>query len=98
MHFIIFSHQEIVAQSQKSSAVGGLEVVSFGESKATPYLGLDLTFVPPESSNPGVGVHTQVDSNHMNICKPGNRQSVLYKKLGRYVSVFCNFNPQFNKI
>ena len=60
-------------------------MVSFGESKATPYLGLDLTFVPPESSNPGVGVHTQVDSNHMNICKPANRQSVLYKKLGRYV-------------
>ena len=62
-------------------------MVSFGESKATPYLGLDLTFVPPESSNPGVGVHTQVDSNHMNICKPANRQSVLYKKLGRYVSM-----------
>ena len=60
-------------------------MVSFGESKATPYLGLDLTFVPPESSNPGVGVHTKVDANHMNICKPGDRQSVLYKKLGRYV-------------
>ena len=79
--------QELVSQSQKSSAVGGIEVVSFGESKATPYLGLDLTFVPQESSNPGVGVHTQVDSNHMNICKPGDRQSVLYKKLGRYVVV-----------
>jgi hypothetical protein len=50
----------LVTESKKTSAVGGLEVISFGESTATPYLGLDITFVPEESSNPGIGQHIQV--------------------------------------
>ncbi len=59
------------------------QVISFGETVPTPYMGLDFTFVPPESSRAGVGQHFDVDMNHMNICKPGGRESVLFRKLQR---------------
>lgn len=58
-----------------------INIVSFGETISTPYLGIDLTFVPPESSNPGVGKHYSVPANHMNVCKPSGRDSMLYRKL-----------------
>jgi hypothetical protein len=32
-----------------------LRIVSFGETVPTPVMGLDVTFVPPHSSNPGLG-------------------------------------------
>jgi len=60
-----------------------LDVISFGETKATPYMGLDLTFVPKESAHPGVGQHFQVSVNHMNVCKPASRDSILFRKLRR---------------
>lgn len=62
-----------------------MEVVSFGEMLSTPYLGVDLTFVPEDSSNPGIGTHYQVPHNHMNICKPKDRNSILYRKLMKIV-------------
>lgn len=46
-------------------------------------MGMDFTFVPPESSHPGVGDHYHVEMNHMNICKPGGRDSILFRKLHR---------------
>jgi len=55
-------------------------VISFGETVPTRHLGLDLTFVPPESSNPGVGEFLTVPYNHMDICKPESRKSILFRK------------------
>ena len=56
-------------------------IVSFGETAPTPYMGMDLTFVPPQSSNPGIGeFHLINNVNHMNICKPENKSSILYRK------------------
>ena len=58
-----------------------MKVVSFGETVPTPYMGLDITFVPGESSDPGYGEHHKVGLNHMNICKPSSKKSKLYRKL-----------------
>jgi len=56
------------------------KVISFGETLPTRHLGVDLTFVPPESSNPGIGEFYPVPFNHMDICKPCNRKSILFRK------------------
>jgi len=56
------------------------KVISFGETLPTRHLGVDLTFVPPESSNPGVGDFYPVPFNHMDICKPQSRKSILFRK------------------
>jgi len=56
------------------------KVISFGETLATRHLGVDLTFVPPESSDPGVGEFYTVPFNHMDICKPLSRKSILFRK------------------
>lgn len=56
------------------------KVISFGETQPTRHLGVDLTFVPQESSNPGVGEFYSVPFNHINICKPNNRKSILFRK------------------
>jgi len=55
-------------------------VISFGETVPTRHLGVDLTFVPPGSSNPGVGEFLTVPYNHMDICKPESRKSILFRK------------------
>ncbi len=62
-----------------------IDIVSFGETKATPYMGVDLTFVPRESSDPGIGQHLNIDTNHMNICKPGDKNSPLFAKLRKMI-------------
>jgi len=56
------------------------KVISFGETVPTRHLGLDLNFVPTESSNPGVGEFYPVAYNHMDICKPENKKSILFRK------------------
>ena len=58
-----------------------IRVISFGESVPTPVMGLDVTFVPPQSSNPGIGEYFLIKNvNHMNICKPESKSSILYRK------------------
>ena len=56
------------------------KVISFGETLPTRHLGMDLTFVPRESSNPGVGEFISVPFNHMDICKPSSKKSILFRK------------------
>lgn len=67
------SFKEFVAKNKT-------KVVSFGETQPTPHLGIDLTFVPPSSSNPGVGDFYSIPVNHINICKPDSRRSILFRK------------------
>ena len=57
------------------------KVISFGETKPTRHLGLDLNFVPLESCNPGVGEFIPVPYNHMDICKPESKKSILFRYL-----------------
>jgi len=56
------------------------KVISFGETLPTKQLGVEMTFVPPESSDPGVGEFYTVPFNHMDICKPSSRKSILFRK------------------
>ena len=56
-----------------------MKVISFGESVKTPYLGIDLALVSPESADPECGEHHTINENHMNICKPKGKGSILYR-------------------
>jgi len=56
-------------------------VISFGETLPTRHLGMDIQFVPEHSADPGVGEFHAVPYNHIDICKPENVRSVLYRKL-----------------
>ena len=62
-----------------------MKIVSFGEALKTPYLGMDMTMVSMESADPGCGEHITIPENHMNICKPGGKHSILYRKLANMV-------------
>lgn len=62
-----------------------MQVISFGETLPTRSMGLDVTYVPLESSNPGVGKYYKVEMNHINICKPGSKKSILFRKLHRLI-------------
>ena len=55
------------------------QVISFGETLPTQHMGVNMTFVNPESSNPGVGDFYTVPFNHMDICKPSSRKSILFR-------------------
>ena len=54
-------------------------MISFGETLPTQHMGVNMTFVNPESSNPGVGDFYTVPFNHMDICKPSSRKSILFR-------------------
>merc|ERR1711874_466748 len=66
--------------SQIASLSKYIKVIIFGETQPTRHLGVDITFVPHESSNPGFGEFYSVPFNHINICKPNNRKSILFRK------------------
>ena len=57
-----------------------LKIVSFGEALTTPMMGIDVTFVPPKSANLGIGEHYQIKANHINVCKPDSKDSIIYRK------------------
>ena len=96
--FLFFPSTEVQDLEADSPALGQLHqnfldvvsmekmrVVSFGETVKTPYMGLDMTFVSTESSDPGCGEHISISQNHMNICKPDAKNSILYRKLANLV-------------
>jgi len=57
------------------------KVISFGEQLPTLNFGVtDKVVVPSESSDPGVGEFYQVPFNHINVCKPDSRKSILFRK------------------
>ena len=57
-----------------------LKVVSFGESLPTPMFGIDVNFVEQKSANLGIGEHFQINTNHINVCKPDSKDSIIYRK------------------
>jgi len=57
-----------------------LRIISFGEALTTPMFGIDMTFVSPESSNLEIGEHYQIKANHLNVCKPDSKESIIYRK------------------
>lgn len=57
-----------------------LKVVSFGESLPTPMFGIDMNFVSRKSADLGIGEYYQIKTNHINICKPESKDSIIYRK------------------
>jgi len=73
------------------------KVVSFGETRPTRQLGINLNFVSLESSDPGIGEFYPVAYNHMDICKPENKKSVLFRKFYNMVwDALDEANPFIN--
>ncbi|XP_002733941.1 protein SERAC1-like [Saccoglossus kowalevskii] len=63
-----------------------IRCLSFGETEPTNIgLGIKLLIVPPESANPGYGSFQEMDVNHLNVCKPDNIDSKLYKLLCSFI-------------
>uniref|UniRef100_S4R8Z0 Protein SERAC1 n=1 Tax=Petromyzon marinus TaxID=7757 RepID=S4R8Z0_PETMA len=63
-----------------------LRVLSFGETRATPVHGLiRMLVVPLHSSDPGVGQFVALDVNHLNVCKPPSRDSLLYQRTMSFI-------------
>lgn len=60
----------------------GLPSLSFGELKPTclgDYVrNASVHLVPPDSANPGFGQFIPIDTDHLNICKPGSDTDYLY--------------------
>jgi pimeloyl-ACP methyl ester carboxylesterase len=63
-----------------------MKIVSFGEAFTTPMMGIDVTFVPPSSADIGLGEFHQIKANHINVCKPDSKESLIYKKFFHLVS------------
>ena len=57
-----------------------LRIISFGEAYQTPMMGIDTTFVTPKSANIGVGEYFHIKANHINVCKPDSKESIIYRK------------------
>ncbi|CAL8318034.1 unnamed protein product [Boreogadus saida] len=57
------------------------KVLSFAETMPTT-IGpmIKLLVVPPQSADLGIGDLIQVDTDHLNICKPERKDSFLYKR------------------
>ena len=72
-------HKKATPFQKEISKIHFFQVISFGETLPTQHMGVNMTFVPPESSNPGVGDFYTVPFNHMDICKPSSRKSILFR-------------------
>lgn len=57
-----------------------LRVISFGESLPTPMFGIDMNFVSRKSANLGIGEYFHIKTNHINVCKPQSKDSIIYRK------------------
>ncbi|KAL3863939.1 hypothetical protein ACJMK2_005660 [Sinanodonta woodiana] len=60
--------------------------LSFGETEKTPLgLNMSIVIVPPESSDPGVGEYHAIKANHLNICKPWDKESEIYNMTVKFI-------------
>ena len=69
-----------------------LRVLSMGEGQPTPLppnrpsSPFSLLLVPSKSSNPGYGEWLQLDDeNHLNICKPHDKNSLMFRSLVSFI-------------
>ncbi|XP_078086128.1 protein SERAC1 isoform X9 [Mustelus asterias] len=97
--FLLFPSVEVKELSKDSPALRELNnnfiklvqehevnVLSFGEMLPT-YIGsmIKLHVVPLTSADLGIGDLIPLDVNHLNICKPGSRDSFLYQRSLKFI-------------
>ncbi|XP_072437212.1 protein SERAC1 isoform X2 [Chiloscyllium punctatum] len=97
--FLLFPSVEVKELSKDSPALRELNdnftrlvqehkvnLLSFGEMLPT-YIGsmIKLHVVPPNSADLGIGDFIPLDVNHLNICKPGSRNSFLYQRSLKFI-------------
>ncbi|KAK2162794.1 hypothetical protein LSH36_91g02028 [Paralvinella palmiformis] len=65
-----------------------IPLLSFGEgSKTNLPFNIRAMFVPAESSDPGFGeFHLMKDHNHLTICKPISKQTMLYQQTLNFIT------------
>jgi pimeloyl-ACP methyl ester carboxylesterase len=66
------------------------------EKKVTGWKGLGVIVVDDRSADPGLpGVSpVPLDEDHLSICKPASRESLLYKRVRRFVKECLIINPR----
>ncbi|CAK1554783.1 unnamed protein product [Leptosia nina] len=69
-------HQEFIKYAERY----GWETISFAETLPTPVTAfkVPIHFVEPFSADLGRGIFYQLPLDHLSICKPATRQSILY--------------------
>ncbi|XP_041038810.1 protein SERAC1 isoform X7 [Carcharodon carcharias] len=97
--FLLFPSVEVKELSKDSPALRELNnnftkfirehevnILSFGEMLPT-YIGsmIKLHVVPLNSADLGIGDFIPLDVNHLNICKPGSRDSFLYQRSLKFI-------------
>uniref|UniRef100_A0A8D0FZ27 Protein SERAC1 n=1 Tax=Sphenodon punctatus TaxID=8508 RepID=A0A8D0FZ27_SPHPU len=97
--FLLFPSAEVKELSKDSPALKALNdnFLSFAKDKNFPVLSfaetvptrigrmLNLHVVPVESADLGIGELIPVDVNHLNICKPKNKDSFLYLRTLKFI-------------
>lgn len=63
-----------------------MQVTSFVETALTLMSVLYLRIVGIDSADPGIGEVCGVHLDHREICKPRNRDSILYSKLMKMIN------------
>lgn len=76
--------------------------LSFGEMEKTSIgMKLKLAIVPLESANPGIGDFFPIPSNHINICKPKDKEAEVYQRTLSFIRK-CIFHeklpPQIKEV
>lgn len=65
----------------------GFPCLSFGELEKTLFgtPKLQMFIVEPESSDPGIGRFYGVKTNHLNVCKPWDKESEVYQETLKFI-------------
>ncbi|XP_048344048.1 protein SERAC1 isoform X2 [Sphaerodactylus townsendi] len=99
VRFLLFPSVEVKELSKDSPALKALndDFISFAKDKNFPVLSfaetlptrvgrmLSLHVVPVESADLGIGELIPVEVSHLNICKPKNKDSFLYRHTLKFI-------------
>ena len=81
-------NQNFIQLAQKKT----FRIISFGETVPTPMFGIDMNFVQKESANLGIGEHFYINTNHINVCKPDCKESLIYEKFVELIAATLQIN------
>ena len=88
-------HLRNLNQWYRNHAFTRFKTEAYCEKRATGWKGLGVIVVDDRSADPGLPgvVLIPLDEDHLSICKPSSRESLLYKRVRRFVEE-CLINPQ----